>query len=132
MKDKTLQIELVRAEDDPPLRSSKYQEQVRAFEDSLHSYGLKPSTEIEGLHASAEATAAVFIGKFVVIAKAVGPFITGPIMAYLHGKSGRKVRIKTKEFTVEVQTTEDAERLVQLLQSGKKTIARTPKVRKDA
>ena len=55
-------------------------------------------------------------GEFVLkLADKIGPPLIAGIAGWLHGRSGRKVRLKIGDVEVEAPTMKDVERLVALV-----------------
>ena len=112
-----LTLTLIPAPDDPPLKTPAYQAGLREFEQGLQSNGLEVSSIIELREAwTPVPTSAPYLGDFIIkLAGQVGPPLIAGIVGWLHGRSGRKVRLKVGEIEVEAPTMKEVERLVSLI-----------------
>ena len=117
-----LEVTLIPASDDPPLRSQGYQQALRKFVDSLQAKGFKVSVTIELIEAAAGGAPPTYLGDFAVLLKTGAGALVAVIVAWLHARRGRKVRLKTPEFDVSAQTVDEVKELVKLAtrKSGKK------------
>ena len=56
-------------------------------------------------------------GEFLLtLTDKIGPALIAGIAGWLHGRSGRKVRLKVGDIEAEAPTTEDVEKLVALVE----------------
>jgi hypothetical protein len=119
-------IHLIPAPDDRPLDSAQYQTELGAFDSTLRSHGIVPQRVLRGLEAVAGAgEPAVWLGQFVVVAKAITPVaISGVVTAiggYFGARRGRKVEIEVGKngriarFKASGYTPKAAERLSRML-----------------
>ena len=91
-----VEMTLVPAPDHPPVRSSKYQEGLHGFADSLTAEGIKYRFELDLTEAAAQdghLAPVIYTGLFT-LAKASWPVIAGLVAAWLNGRSKRKVRVQ--------------------------------------
>jgi hypothetical protein len=107
----TLGVRLVRAPDDPPLVSREYQEALGEFRKSLQAVGIQSSARSFAFDGVAGGGG--LSGDFVLkLAGEIGPALIAGIFAWLHGRYGRKVRLKVGDIEAEAQTTEEVEKLL--------------------
>jgi len=109
-----LEVTLIPASDDPPLRSQEYQRELREFVDSLQAGGFKVSVTIELIEAAAGGAPPTYLGDFAVMIKTGAGALVAVILAWLHARRGRKVRLKTKEFDASAQTVKEVKEPVKL------------------
>ena len=113
-----LTITLLPALDDAPLRSNGYQRELRRFEESLVAQGLEVGSSIELRESGVPDTLAViippYLGDFTIkLAATVGPALGTLMGAWLHGRYGRKVRLKIGDIEAEAQNVDQVEKLLQ-------------------
>ena len=108
-----IQISLLPAPDDPHHLTPGYQQELRGFEQAFRSEGLP----IAAVPALAKMQGGPFLsGEFVLkVAEKIGPPLIAGIAAWLHGRSGRKVRLKVGDIEVEAPTMKEVENLVALV-----------------
>jgi hypothetical protein len=110
-----LELTLIPAPDDAPLRSSKYQKGLRRFADSLKAEGVTYGLRVELIEAAGGGEApAIFSGIFT-LATVLTVQVSRCVIAWQKGRSGRKVRVEIRpdgRLKAEAQTTEDVERLL--------------------
>ena len=111
-----LQVTMIPAPDDPDEQNPIYQEELAAFARYLARSGIEYRAT-PGKLLFTDASAFNFAGTFVIAVKALTPMakpIIGAIVGYLHGKNGRKVRVKVSPEGIEVEahTEEEVERLL--------------------
>ena len=107
-----LDLSLIPASDDPPFAGgAEYQKQLWIFEKSLkQDKGLVVDS---GMEAFLSAQGGIFLGDFSIkIIAILGPFLVTAVGAWLHGRYGRKVRLKVGEIEAEAQTVEEVEKLL--------------------
>src|SRR5437879_1212570 len=109
-----LDLTLVPAPEDPPLKTPAYQTGLRQFEQALKSHGLQVSYTLEVQEAwTPEPIPAAYLGDFTIkLALAVVAAVSGCVGTWLHGRNGRKVRLKVGEIEAEAQTIEDVDKLL--------------------
>jgi hypothetical protein len=117
MEPPELELRLIAAGDDSPLRSPAYQQDLREFERSLGSRGLKVSSAIAISESGSPDTLAfivpTYLGDFSIkLAGIIGTALATVIGAWLHAKYGRKVRVKVGEIEAEAQTVEEVKKLL--------------------
>jgi hypothetical protein len=120
-----LDLTFIPASDDPPLKSPAYQAELQRFEQSLNSHGLEVSYTMEVRESwTSEPILAPYLGSFTIkLVGTIGPPLIAGIAGWLHGRSGRKVRIKVGELEVEAPTMKEVEELLALaleIQRGSK------------
>jgi hypothetical protein len=110
---------LVRAPDDQALSSREYQEELRTFNRWLRSQGVEVSARCYA-HDSIGGGGGLS-GEFGVVASALGPALCTAVGtalgAFLNGRYGRKVRLRTGldgKIDVEAQTVEEIKQLVKV------------------
>ncbi len=52
-----------------------------------------------------------YTGEISLLISAIGPVLTGILVAWLHAKAGRKVRLKDGDIEVEAQTSQQVKDL---------------------
>jgi len=116
---------LVGAPDDQSLSSREYQEDLRTVDRSLRSQGVEVSTRCY-VHDSIGGGGGLS-GEFGVIASALGPALCTAVGtalgAFLNGRYGRKVRLRTGldgKIAVEAQTVEEIKELVKVAAQWKR------------
>jgi hypothetical protein len=108
-----LQVTLLPAADDPYGLTPAYQQELRGFEQAFRGEGLP----IAAKPALAKMAGGPFLsGEFVLkLADKIGPPLIAAIAGWLHGRSGRKVRLKIGDVEVEAPTMKEVEKLVALV-----------------
>jgi hypothetical protein len=66
---------------------------------------------------------AFHFGELLPVLRTVGPLLTLAIGAWLRGKYGRKVKVKSREIAVEASSVEEVEKLLELARRHYKTIS---------
>jgi hypothetical protein len=92
MKEGTAEVKiwLVQSSDDPPLFSS---EEIQSVRNALRNEGIEADTPFMVMD-SPDAWGG-YTGEFIIqVADIVVPAVAGIIGAWLHGRSGRKVRVE--------------------------------------
>jgi len=110
-----INLVLVPAIDDPPLRGDLCQSEIRAFVDLLRRSGVELSgtgPELRGVW-SPEPVGAILSADFAIkfAATIVPPLITG-IAGWLHGRNGRRVHLRVKDVEVDAPSIAEVERLL--------------------
>jgi hypothetical protein len=112
-----LDLTLIPAPNDPPIRSPDYQAELRQFEQGLHSNGLEVSSTIELREAwIPELISPPYLGDFTIkLAAIFGPILGTAIGAWLQARIGRRVRLRVGPdgFEAEARTIEEVERLLE-------------------
>lgn len=109
-----LELTLIPAPNDAPLRSSKYQKGLRNFADSLQAEGVPFGLRIELTEAAGGESPALYAGIFTLATVLAGP-VSRCVIAWLKARPGRKIRVEIRpdgRLKAEAQTTEDVERLL--------------------
>ncbi|MGP8243858.1 MAG: hypothetical protein ACLQVN_04985 [Bryobacteraceae bacterium] len=135
MQESRLDLTLIPAVDDAPLHSREYQQELREFIESLQGRGFKVSVTIERIEAAAGGSPPTYLGDFAVIFKTGAGALVAVIVAWLHSRRGRKVRLKTADFDASAQTVEEVQQLVKLAAmkprkksaAPQKSLTKTPK-----
>lgn len=109
-----LQLTLIPAPDDPRLKSSAYQAELRQLEQDLQSKGIQASALFEVREAwTPVPMPAPYLGDFFIkLTTAIGPVLGAVVGAWLHARYGRKVRLKIGDIEAEAQTAEEVEKLL--------------------
>jgi hypothetical protein len=110
-------IRLVQSTDDPPLFSSEAQTELRGVRDAFRAESIDASASFMVMD-SPDAGGG-YIGEFIIPLAQIGaPAVAGIVVAWLHSKFGRKVRV---EFyadgaikRVEAQTPEQISSVIEL------------------
>ncbi|MGA3200404.1 MAG: hypothetical protein ABSD89_13520 [Halobacteriota archaeon] len=115
MEDPRLELTLIRAADDPPLRNQAYQQELRNFKESLQSQGFKVSFTIDLIEAAAGDSQATYLGGFIIqlMHSPLAGVIAAAAGAWLHARYGRKVRLKVGDIEAEAQTEKQVQRLLE-------------------
>jgi hypothetical protein len=114
-----VQLALIPAPDDPPLKSAPYQKELAEFREFLEGQGhLVGSIKDALLGMFGECPVPLtLLGDFTVkLAAIAGPALGTGIGAWLHAKYGRKVRLKIGDIEAEAQTREEVEKLLERAQ----------------
>jgi hypothetical protein len=109
-----IELTLVPAQGDAPLRSSKYQRELRNFADALKAEGISFGFGLELIEAAGGDAPAIYSGIFT-LATVLTVQVSRCIIAWQKGRAGRRVRIEVRpdgRFRAEAQTTEEIERLL--------------------
>jgi hypothetical protein len=111
-----LNVTMIPALEDPGDRSPGYQRELGEFAKSLTKAGV----EYEAAPGSLLLTAPspfIYGGRFVIkMIEAHGATVVAAVAAWLHGRSGRKVRLKVGEVEAQAQTVEEVEKLLKQAQ----------------
>jgi hypothetical protein len=75
MENEQIRIHLTAAVADPAHNSAEYQADLDAFDKTLRSRGVVPQRVLESLTAAAGVSEPVWLGQFVIIAKAITPIV---------------------------------------------------------
>lgn len=119
-----LVITLVPAPDEPPIAAgcpdttSQQQVELRNFRDRLKSKQVEffaasfdPCPPQPGAWSGAHPD--FYLGDFIIkLAAIIGPVLGTAIGVWLHGRYGRKVRLKIGDIEAEAQTREEVEKLL--------------------
>jgi|ERR1017187_3904170 hypothetical protein len=118
-----LDLTLIPAPDDSPLKSPTCQAELQRFEQYLSSHGLEVSYTMEVRESwTPGPNLAPYLGDFTIkLVGTIGPPLIAGIAGWLHGRSGRKVRIKVGDLEVEAPTTKEVEKLLVLAQETQRT-----------
>jgi hypothetical protein len=108
-----LEITLLPAPDDPYHLTPTYQQELRAFAQTIRGEGLP----IVGKPALAKMAGGPFLsGEFLLkLTEKIGPPLIAGIAGWLHVRSGRKVPLKVGDIEVEAPTMKEVEKLVALV-----------------
>lgn len=122
MEPTTIHIRLLPGSEDAPLTAAGFQDDLRAFEQSLRAGGLTPSVGLDFLSAAGSDTPVVLTGCFGLAATALS--VLGTLLgAWLNAKFGRKVHLKIGadgEIEADAQTAADVEQLLAAARSFQK------------
>lgn len=103
---------LVNAADDPPTFSVEVQADLRNVIAALHANKIEADAPFMTLD-SVDAVGG-YTGEIAVLAKALGPVLTGILGAWLQSKAGRKVRLKDGDIEVEARTVQEVGELLNM------------------
>jgi hypothetical protein len=106
-----VEISLKRAPDDARVNDPKFQEELTEFSKSLRAAGIPYSQR--GMAFDAVSAVGYALPGFVVALKVIGPSLGAIFVAYLHGRFGRKIRLKIGEVEIEAHTAEEVENLLE-------------------
>ena len=106
-----VEISLKRAPDDARVNDPKFQEELTEFSKSLRAAGISYSQH--GIAFDAVSAVGYALPEFVVALKVIGPTLGVIFVAWLQGRSGRKIRLKIGEVEVEARTAEEVENLLE-------------------
>lgn len=116
---KNLTFSLVPAPSDPEIESAEIQNAFRSFEHVLGTKGVKVSAHV--IIRKAIGSASSYLGDFVIpLAQVVGPTLGVVFVAWIQGRSGRKVRVKIGDVEVEAGTAKEVEELFEKAQQLRK------------
>jgi hypothetical protein len=105
-------VVLMRSSDDQPLLSAEYQEELQKVRSSLRGQGIEASAPF--IVMDSPMGGGGYIGEFIIpLAQAIGPTLGVILVAWLQGRSGRKVRVKIGDVEAEGRTFEEVEGLLQ-------------------
>jgi hypothetical protein len=121
MKQNEFSLTLVPSGDEPSILSHDTQAELRSFLDALHQHGIE-ATPNAIVRKSAGAEWSFFGDFFIPIAQIIGPTLGVVIVAWLQGRAGRKVRIKTPDIEAEARTPEEIKELLQHIQEFKVSV----------
>jgi hypothetical protein len=112
----TIRITLDRSDDDSPLNSPDFQQELADFDASLKAQGWEVSPRLR--FRDAAGGGAAYIGEFVLKhASGIGAALTSILVAWLKYSNGRKVRLKVGDIEVEAQNVAAVERLVKQVET---------------
>src|SRR5579863_5436063 len=135
MENEQIRIHLTAAVADPAHNSAEYQADLDAFDKTLRSHGVVPQRVLESLTAEAGVSEPVWLGQFVIIAKAITPIVTSAIVAgiggYFHARRGRRVSIEIKtgkdgRIKITAQSPEEIARAFEILLAERQTVPKKP------
>jgi hypothetical protein len=107
-----LNVTMIPALEDPGDRSPDYQRQLGEFAKSLAKAGVEYEAT-PGILRLTEPSPFIYAGRFVIkMIEMRGATVVTAVAAWLHGRSGRKVRLKVGEIEAEAQTVEEVEKLL--------------------
>lgn len=108
-----LEITMIPALEDPDERSPGYQRQLGEFARSLTKAGIEHTPAGSGPTLMTETAVFTYAGKFVVtMIKGHGPLLVTAIAAWLHGRSGRRARLKIDHIEAEAQTVKELKKIL--------------------
>ena len=113
MEPERLEIILARAPDDPKENDPQYQEELRAFGQSLRAAGVTFSQRAIAFD-SIDAHGYPLGDFLVALAPTVLPAVAAIVVTWLRVRAGRKVRVKVGDTHVEARTAEEAEKLLKV------------------
>lgn len=106
-----MRLWLVPAADDPSAYDREYQRGLAEFYASLQARAIKVSPRM--FFRDAVGGGVSFVGDFVIpLAQVIGPTLGVVLVAWLQGRSGRKVRLKFGDVDAEGGTLEEVEALL--------------------
>ena len=132
LREPRLSLQFIPAPEEPPIDSPEHEQEVRQVQRALEKQGLRCNTAEQQLNRSLWSRCGRPVPPdpatiVVELAEAIGPTATAPLGAWLHGRAGRKIRLKVSRFRLdaEAQTAEEvanvlarAQELQQLTPSG--------------
>lgn len=111
---------LVPGSADPPERSEEYQGELERAYEAMKARGIAVQPRV--VVRKSAGGGASFVGEFIVpLAQAIGPTLGVVLVAWLQGRSGRKVRMKVGDIEVEARTADELEKLLLRAQELKGT-----------
>lgn len=110
-----VEISLERAPSDPPQFSDEYQEVLRKLIEELKAVGVNV-TPYYDMQAAAGISGGLN-GDFTILSK-TGSALATIIVAWLHGRYGRKAKLTVNDTEIEIEgsSAKDVERLLKLAQ----------------
>ena len=126
-----LRLFLIPAPDEPPLRSSEFQEELRTFKQALKSQGINASSP--SFVRDVVGGGGWSLGEFTLLVATLGTVIvrlSKLIEAFLRIREGRKFKLKYGPLTLEghaedVQKLVTREQVAKMLESPKKSGKKT-------
>jgi hypothetical protein len=107
-----LKITMIPALEDPDNESPAYQGDLAEFAKSLKKAGVEYEAK-PGKLLLTDTSPFIYAGTFVIgMITGLSPILVNFVAAWLHGRSGRKVRLKVGEIEAEAQTVEEVEKLL--------------------
>jgi hypothetical protein len=104
-----IKLTLIASTDDPSSRTHEYQASLREVERTLRALDSNVSV-LASFQESADA--AMFLKGGFTIAKSIGLAAIPAIGAWLHGRAGRKVRLKVGDIEAEAHSVAEIEELL--------------------
>ena len=115
MEPERIEVTLLPGPDDPPVRDTVYQRELRELEDSFRQHGIKAGSLVE-LRKSAGGES-VHLGQFFLpLVATLGSIAGAAIGAWVQAKYGRRVRVKMGDIEVEARTIEEVQDLLKRAQ----------------
>jgi hypothetical protein len=112
---------LIRASDDPPMRSDEYQAELKTFTQSLKANGIE--FHARSVTMDSAAGGGFTSGEITIIAGSLVS-LSGLLRVWIKTKYGRKVTLKTKDFSAEAMNVKEIEKLVELAEEHRKKAGR--------
>jgi hypothetical protein len=111
-----LKITMIPALEDPDNKSPAYQGELAEFAKSLKNAGVEYEAK-PGKLLLTDTSPFSYAGTFVIgMITGLSPILVNFVAVWLHGRSGRKVRLKVDEIEAEAQTIQEVEKLLALAQ----------------
>jgi hypothetical protein len=108
-------IFLLPAPDDSTIYSPEFQAGLQTFDDALRAEGIKVSPRV--LVRKSAGGGSSYVGEFLIpLAQVVGPALGVVLVAWLQGRSGRKVKLKVGDVEAEARSVEEVQTLLRSAQ----------------
>ena len=110
-----ISIELRRSRDDPPAHDPQFQEELRAFAQSLRAAGLGYSQR---------GAVGYSLPQFLVTPSEIGATFAALLVTWLQNQAGRAVRATLVDDVFDIETAEDVENFVDRIDKNRRTETR--------
>ena len=127
MKTDGLKIELVWAADEPQVRDSTIQAELREFGGVLDTAKVRYSQYFVSLHSASVYDYALFELAVQTLAQTAVPVIVAAVSGWFAGRVGRRARVKFGDIEAEAPTPEQVERLLRLAVEYQEKLSNTGK-----
>lgn len=115
-----LKVTLLRAPDDEAHSSPGFQQEIRELDSAFKANGIEANAR--WLTQDSEDAWCGFVGVFVITAPIIVPAIRAVLVAYMKRRTGRKVLVELDGMKIKIEepTTEEADRVLKLVEQKKK------------
>jgi len=104
-------INLISSLGDPVVSDPAYQQELRNVSSSLHEAGISFSQR--GIAFDSAHAVGYPLGEyFISLAQIAAPIVTAALVAWIHGRAGRKVKLKVGDIEIEATTQDEVDALL--------------------